>query len=110
MRDLYQVIGGKIRDARSKRSLSQAAIADRLSLSRSSVTHIENGYQKISLGDLYKVAEALAVDIGELLPSRLELAQPPKPPIEKIENDSRFSVSEKKELKKVVNSLQGDGL
>lgn len=105
MPDLYQVVGGKIRVARSKRRLSQAAIADRLDLSRSSVTHIENGYQKISLLDLYKLAEALAVDIADLLPTRLELAESPEPPIEKIDSDPRFSLSEKKELKKVVNSL-----
>jgi transcriptional regulator with XRE-family HTH domain len=105
MRDLYQVIGGKVRDARIKRELSQADLARRLSLSRSSVTNIENGLQKISVLDIFKVADILDVDIAELLPTRLELAQSPTPPIEKIDRDPRFSSSEKKELKKVINLL-----
>lgn len=105
MRDLYQVIGGKIRDARIKRELSQANLARRLNLSRSSVTNIENGLQKISVLDIYKVADTLEVDIAELLPTRLELAQSPTPPNQKIDRDLRFSSSEKKELKKVLNSL-----
>lgn len=107
MPDLYQVLGGKIRDARTSRQLSQGDVAQRLSLSRSSITNIENGLQKISLLDLYKVAEAFEIDLVELLPARLELTQPQTPPNDKIDSDNRFSSSEKKELKKVVNQLQG---
>ncbi len=109
MRDLYQVIGGKMRDARNKLGLTQADVAGRLSLSRSSVTNIENGQQKISLLDLYKLADTLDVDIADLLPTRLERLQSPKPPIEKIESDPRFSLSEKRELKEFVHRLQQRG-
>ena len=107
MLELYRVIGAKIRDERSKKNLSQEEIARRLNLSRSSVTNIENGNQKISVLDLYKLAETLNVDITDLLPTKRDLSHTPKPAIEKIDSDSRFSSKEKKELKQIVQSLQG---
>lgn len=108
MPDLYHVIGGRIRDARRTRDLSQSDLASKLNLSRSSITNIENGTQRISVLDLYKIAAAFDLDVVELLPGRIELAKSPNLPFDKIDNDPRFTSNEKKELRKVVHLLQGD--
>lgn len=105
MRDIYEVLGGKIRNARTKQGLTQADLAKRLSLSRSSVTNIENGLQKISLHDVYKLAETLDVDIPELLPNKLEVARSPVSSDQKIDSDANLSSREKKELKKLFSQL-----
>lgn len=107
MPELYRVVGAKIRDARSRTNLSQGEIARRLNLSRSSVTNIENGNQRISLLDLYKLADTLNVDITDLLPTKHDLSRPPNRAVEKIDSADDFSAKEKKELKRIVQSLQG---
>jgi transcriptional regulator with XRE-family HTH domain len=66
---VYQEFGRRLRDARTGRELSQAYVADHVGLSRTSITNIERGRQRISLHLAYLLAEAVRAEPGELLPN-----------------------------------------
>jgi transcriptional regulator with XRE-family HTH domain len=65
---IYQEFGRRLRDARTGRELSQAYVADYVGLSRTSITNIERGRQRIPLHLAYVLAEAVRAEPGELLP------------------------------------------
>lgn len=67
--DLYQAVGQRIRQIREERRFTQAELAELVSLTRSSITNIEQGRQKLLLHTLYDIAAALTVRPAELLPS-----------------------------------------
>ncbi len=65
---LSEALGASIRRHRLAVGLSQAALAEALSLSRTSVTNIECGRQPLSVSSLYEVARVVGVAAAELLP------------------------------------------
>jgi len=65
----YKTVGRKVRQEREKRGLTQEALGSLVSLTRASVTNIENGRQKILLHTLIGLAAALKVSASDLLPS-----------------------------------------
>lgn len=67
-KDLYREIGRRIRAAREERMMTQEALGLAVSLTRTSITNIESGRQRISVHTLWRVAEALQVDPRNLLP------------------------------------------
>lgn len=68
--------GAGVRERRRRAGMSQDELADAASLSRTSVVNIENGRQGVSIGTLYRLAEALACAPGELLPRVHEVEVP----------------------------------
>jgi transcriptional regulator with XRE-family HTH domain len=66
--EFYAEVGRRVRMAREAAGLTQDALADRVELSRTSVTNIEKGRQKIALHTLCKVASAVGVEPASLLP------------------------------------------
>jgi len=89
---LYCEVGRRIRDARTKRTprLTQEALAGLVSLTRTSITNIEKGRQKILLHTLSDIAEAIHVPLTSLLPTpdtnlnqHLEEALKHRPELEK---------------------------
>jgi transcriptional regulator with XRE-family HTH domain len=66
---LYRHVGGRIRAARGK-ELSQDALALAVGLTRSSISNIEKGRQKLLLHTLVDIANALKVEAATLLPPR----------------------------------------
>jgi transcriptional regulator with XRE-family HTH domain len=68
-RDFYRQVGQNIHEARGK-TLSQDALALAVGLTRSSISNIEKGRQKLLLHTLVDIASALKVDASLLLPSR----------------------------------------
>ena len=64
----YAAVGGLIREARESRGVTQEALAALVSLSRTSLTNIERGRQKVQLHTLCRLAVALEVTPGLLLP------------------------------------------
>lgn len=64
----YQELGQRIREARDKCSLTQEALAVKLSLTRTSVTNIEKGRQQLLVHTLVQIARALQVEPETLLP------------------------------------------
>lgn len=68
--------GARVRERRRRAGMSQDQLADAAFLSRTSVVNIENGRQGVSIGTLYRLAEALACAPGELLPPVHEVEVP----------------------------------
>jgi transcriptional regulator with XRE-family HTH domain len=65
---LYRQFGRHFREARKEAGLTQEHVAERVGLTRTSVTNIERGRQHISLHQLYLLAAAVGRQPAELLP------------------------------------------
>lgn len=68
-RALFFVLGIEIARARARSGLTQQALATALGLRQSNVAALESGASGLSVEMLVKVAHALEVDPGALLPS-----------------------------------------
>jgi transcriptional regulator with XRE-family HTH domain len=77
---LYRAFGRALRNAREDAELTQKAVADRVGLSRTSITNIERGTQHIALHQLFLLAAAVGAKPVDLLPdgdTALEELVPP---------------------------------
>jgi transcriptional regulator with XRE-family HTH domain len=76
---LYADIGKKIRQFRELQSprMSQEDLARVLNLTRTSVTNIEAGQQRISLDSLYLLCERFGFEISEVLPTVASVSSDP---------------------------------
>ena len=63
-----KLIGGKVRDARSRAALSQSQAAKLLGMDRSNLSHIEQGRSRLTLENLVKIPRAFGCKITDLLP------------------------------------------
>ncbi|MEO8009264.1 MAG: helix-turn-helix transcriptional regulator [Betaproteobacteria bacterium] len=75
MQQFYKEFGRLLRHYRSQAHLSQADLAERVGLSRTSITNIELGRQNISLHWLYPLAAAIGTSPEALMPGK-EFALP----------------------------------
>ncbi|OMP31907.1 helix-turn-helix transcriptional regulator [Mangrovimonas sp. DI 80] len=66
---LYRTIGMNIKRIRKENKLGQQGLADKISLSRSSLSNIETGTYQPSIITIYEIAEALNCKLNQLLPS-----------------------------------------
>lgn len=66
-------LGKKIRTCRKAHGYSQEAIAAEAQLDRAYMGRIERGEQNLSFQNLVRIALALKVEIGDLVPSLKEL-------------------------------------
>ena len=66
---IYQETGRLIRNAREARRMSQERLAVAVGLSRTSITNIEKGRQKLLLHTLADIAVVLGIGLHELLPA-----------------------------------------
>ena len=65
---IYRHIGSQLRRARTRRRLTQSALAARANLTRTSLANIEAGRQRVTLHALLEMAAALDLDAAALLP------------------------------------------
>jgi len=65
---MYRDVGRLVRAFRRKRKLSQEALAQRVGHTRTSITNIEAGRQRIPLDLVYKFANVLEIEVRELIP------------------------------------------
>lgn len=70
MKNLYKDFGRRVRKARLAGDLTQEQVADRVGLTRTSITNIERGSQHIALHQLFLIASAVGVDPQVLLPDQ----------------------------------------
>ena len=68
---IYQVIGKNIKQARERSGLTQEELAERVGFLRTSVANLERGRQHTPLDVLMKIADALGIEPGLLLPTSL---------------------------------------
>lgn len=71
----YVELGRRIRSARLHYNLTQEQLADLVSLSRTSITNIEKGKQKILTHTLVDLAEKLKVPIDKLIPLSIQMTE-----------------------------------
>lgn len=71
--DLHAALGRKIRDKRKDSGLTQSELADRISISRTSLTNVELGRQRLLVDQLYKMADVLETSPRDLLPGPEEI-------------------------------------
>ena len=67
----YERVGVQVREARLENNLTQAALAARISLTRSSIANLEAGRQRIPLHLIVVIADVLGVEASDLIPSSL---------------------------------------
>lgn len=73
----YASIGRRIAMYRKKRSMTQAALSERLGVSESYVSQVERGSAKVSLPRLAEIAELLDVDIALLVSDQAVVSPQP---------------------------------
>lgn len=64
--EIQTQFGARLRDLRKRKGLSQEALALACSLDRTYIGGVERGERNISLVNIYKIADALSVDVKEL--------------------------------------------
>lgn len=64
----YEEVGQRIRDYRDESGLTQEALATQIALTRTSITNIEKGRQKILIHTLVDIANTLGKSPLDLLP------------------------------------------
>lgn len=73
-RDLVcQLVGQKVRDARTERGMTQARLAKQIRAARTTITNLEQGNQAVPLHQLFAIAAALDIEVAALLPTRFEI-------------------------------------
>ncbi len=70
-KQIKQALGDRLKDLRHQRELSQEGLALACGLDRTYIGGVERGERNISLINIYKVAAALQVPPGDLLPGLL---------------------------------------
>ena len=73
------MVGIRIRELRLDQQMTQEGLAKRIGTARTSVTNLEQGNQAVPLHQLFAIAEALDVEVSDILPTRAEL-KPWEPP------------------------------
>ena len=107
---LYKIIGNRIKECREKSRYTQQDVADYLGLSRASIANYESGRQKISIAELFSLAERFSVGIEDLLPSSEEFKTKDTPE-NKLDKALDLETKEREELKDFVKKtgLPGGG-
>lgn len=72
MEEVYREIGRRIRAEREALGFSQVDLAKEIGLTRTSITNIEAGRQRMLIHTLYDIANALGVAIACLYPKNEE--------------------------------------
>ncbi|MEW6991969.1 helix-turn-helix domain-containing protein [Colwelliaceae bacterium 6441] len=68
MQHVQQLIGMNIKLARTKRSISQAEVANKIGIEASYLSRIERGTVPVSCERIYEIIYILQCDIGEIFP------------------------------------------
>jgi transcriptional regulator with XRE-family HTH domain len=95
---LYKKFGQRVRQNRLLKNLNQSELAQRVGLSRTSITNIERGEQRVLLHHLYALAESLSIAPMELLPPSHELSDEH----EAVTLPNELSAEEKGWVKRII--------
>lgn len=64
---MQKVIGKRIHDARERRNMTQEYLAEKVQLSPTSISRLENGHMMVKLETIYAIAQVLDVGLQDLL-------------------------------------------
>lgn len=70
---LQSAFGRKLQDVREQKGILQKVLADKLGLSRTSISNIERGTHRVFLDQVYAAARALGEEPASLLPPLAEI-------------------------------------
>jgi transcriptional regulator with XRE-family HTH domain len=96
---LHKFTGARIRNHRLALRMKQEDLAQRVGLSRTSITNIESGRQRLLLDHLYELAGALGVEPTELIPNRIEISEQTMP---KFGKQNKLTSAQKEWAKKIL--------
>jgi len=99
-KELRAVLSQNIRKYRGYRKISQAEFAEKINISIPFLSDIENGKKWVSPGTLVKIADALNIDVYELLKPETIIPDNAANIIEKYTNDIH------KNFEEALNNLQ----
>lgn len=76
---LFALIGERVRHYRRRQSpeMNQERLGKLLGLTRTSITNIESGKQKITIDTLFKICEMFSVEVSELVPKLSDVVDAP---------------------------------
>ncbi len=80
--EIYATLGRRVRSRREDVRMTQAALAEKIGLSRASIANIESGRQAVLLHQFLALAEALTVPPMDLIQFEPPASQPPELPEE----------------------------
>lgn len=63
--NIQEKFGKRVRDLRSKKGISQEALAHNADLDRTYMTSVENGKRNISIQNIEKIIKALGISVAE---------------------------------------------
>ena len=103
---LYRELGRRLRAARRDAELTQAVLAERVGVSRTSITNVEQGNQHVPIHVLYELARAVGVSPASLLPDESALGAPAE------ESDDRFvrglKPKERRQVEELLEQIPDD--
>lgn len=73
---LYRLFGSRVRELREEKNVTQDELAKRVDLSRTSITNIERGRQRVLLHQMMEIAVALDAKPTDLIPTAEVNVQP----------------------------------
>lgn len=101
---LQRDFGRRLQERRRERGVLQKNLAAAMSLTRTSVSNIERGEQRVYLDQVYQAAQFLQVDVATLLPAVEEVFQ--APPIRTVTDDPLPPAAAEQASKIVKNLVQ----
>ena len=66
--EVFAEFGKRLREVRHEKGLLQEKLAELAELHRTYVSSVERGERNISLGNIKRLADALGVDLADLMP------------------------------------------
>ena len=75
MMTVHELIGARIREARRASGIQQEELAERVGLTRTSISNYERGTQNLTVESLYAICAALKIEPYTLLPSLEEVGK-----------------------------------
>ena len=81
---IYRVFGSRLRELREKASVTQEELARRVDFSRTSITNIEKGRQRVLFHQFVNMADALNVEPTALMPAPGDAEAPLRSDVAKV--------------------------
>jgi transcriptional regulator with XRE-family HTH domain len=114
-REVLKQFGRRLKAAREARHEKQQSLADALQLSRTTVSNLERGTQRVFLDQVYDCAIILGTDLNDLLPgvadvkSKPAVTTSPDDPLTRAAQDTAVAVIEtiKNELGRADTTQSG---
>jgi transcriptional regulator with XRE-family HTH domain len=107
--EIYELIGRKVRARREELGLTQLELASKAGTTRSSISNLEIGTQRMPLEQLIGLARHLTVDYRVLLPTPSELpTETPGGPLN-AENVDRVAPATAEFIEKLENLSDPNG-